>query len=752
MGVCLLALLILLAGFCLYLDSVVREKFEGKRFSLPAKVYARPLELFSGKELPASALHWELQRLGYRRVQQVRDAGQYSTAQNQFIIHSKAFTYWDGPQSAQLWSLTFSGGVLVALKNMRSGENQDLVRLEPLLIGGIYPDKNEDRELVRYQQLPQHFLDALIAVEDQRFYDHRGVDIRAIGRAFVTTVSGGGIQGGSTITQQLVKNFFLTPDRKLWRKFKEVLMALLLELHYEKNEILETYVNEVYFGQDRNRAIHGVALASQFYFGTSVEHMSLHQAALLVAMLKGPSIYHPRRNPENALQRRNVVLQELHQQQFISEAELREALAKPLGLSREHTIGTSLHPAFLDLVLRDLKKDYKESDLRSEGLKIFTTLDPYVQNIAEQSVKQRLSNFEQKRGLDSETLQAATIISAAQTGEIEALVGGRDTRLAGFNRAINAKRQVGSLLKPAIYLTALERSDDYSLASMLDDSPLTWQEPGIAPWQPNNYDNEFHDQIPLWLAFSKSYNVAAARLGLELGVEQVIATAQRLGIETPIPTYASSLLGTAPFSVLEVLQMYQTLAAGGFRIPLRSIREVLTVEGQPLKRYPLKVKQVVSSEAAYLMSYALAKVVDEGTGQRLKNTLSFPVAGKTGTTDDYRDSWFAGFSGDKVGVVWVGSDSSANTGLTGASGAMVLWGDIIAQVAQKPVRLQQPDGVVMLDTDKLSGRRYKRACSAGIALPFIPGTEPSEIVRCPKGKDGDGRMRRWMQRIFGGGR
>ena len=751
LGVLFLLLFILLAGFCVYLDAVVRDKFEGKRFSLPAKVYARPLELFSGKQLSTHALRWELKLLGYRQVVQVKDAGQYSAGQDQFLVYSKAFTYWDGPQSAQLWLLEFEGDTLRNIKNMRSGKSEDLVRLEPLLIGGIYPDKNEDRELVRYQQLPQYFLDALIAVEDQRFYSHHGVDFRAIGRAFVATVSGAGIQGGSTLTQQLVKNFFLTPDRKLWRKFKEVLMAVLLELHYEKQEILETYVNEVYFGQDRNRAIHGVALASQFYFGNSVEHISLHQAALLVAMLKGPSVYHPRRNPERALKRRNLVLQELYQQQLISEADYEQAVAKPLGLSREHNIGTSRYPAFLDLVLRDLKKDYQESDLRSEGLKIFTTLDPYIQNLAEQQLKQQLTRFEQRRGLEAKSLQGAVIISAAQTAEIEALVGGRDTRYAGFNRAINAKRQVGSLMKPAIYLTALEQSNRYSLATLLDDSPLSWQEPGIAPWQPNNYDNAFHDQVPLWQAFAKSYNVAAARLGLELGVDRVIDTAQRLGIESDIPPYASSLLGTAPFSALEVLQMYQTLAAGGFRIPLRSIREVLTVEGEPLKRYPLEVKQVVNSEAAYLINFGLAKVVDEGTGQGLKNKLSVPVAGKTGTTDDYRDSWFAGFSGDKVGVVWVGSDTPTDTGLTGASGALVLWGEIFAKVARKPVRLQQPEGVVMLDTHKQNGQRYKRKCSDGIALPFVAGTEPKESLRCPKGREGEGRVRRWMQRIFGAG-
>jgi len=750
LAISLLAFIVALFVYLVYLDAVVRDKFEGKRFSLPAKVYARPLELYVGKKIKPEVLEWELKLLRYSAVKNIKSSGQYSKSDERFLVYSKAFTFWDASESASLWQVELQDDVVVSIVDARSGNDRDLVRLEPLLIGGIYPDENEDRDLVRYEDLPRFFFDALVSVEDQRFYFHSGVDPKALARAFMVTVFGDGIQGGSTITQQLVKNFFLTPERSFSRKFKEMLMSLIIEMRYEKNDILEAYVNEVYFGQDRNRAIHGVALASDFYFGRSIEQMELHHAALLVAMLKGPAVYHPRRHPERALERRDVVLQEMYNQGFIAEWEYKKAKSMSLDLSEEDSVGTSRYPAFLDLVFRQLKQDYLEEDLRSEGLKIFTTLDPYVQSVAEKSLVSRLNTLEKKQGLETNVLQGALILSSAQTGEVEAVVGGRNPSYEGFNRALDAKRQVGSLLKPAIYLSALEKPNDYSLATLLDDSPLVWEAPGAPAWQPNNYDKEFHDYVPLWFAFAKSYNVAAARLGLELGVDTVIDTAQRLGIETEISPYASSLLGTSPLSVLEMTQMYQTLASGGFKIPLRSIREVLAIEGQPLKRYALEVEQVVKSEYAHLLHFALEKVVSEGTGKSLKQFLPLRVAGKTGTTDDYKDSWFAGFSGDKVGVVWVGSDSSINTGLSGATGAMTVWGDVFSQLAQKPVSESAPGNIVSITTDRDLGARVKDNCGNTIVLPYIAETEPKKAAKCfsNEGKK-DGKIRDWFRNFLG---
>lgn len=747
-----LALLMALAvaGFGLYLDHVVRDQFEGKRFALPARVYARPLELYVGLPLQPRHLQAELDMLGYARLRQPTSAGEYWQQNGEFIINVRPFDFWDGPQPDQRIRAVFRDGSLARLTDATSGAPLDLVRLDPVPIGGIYPGKNEDRQLIRLEQAPQDLVNALLAVEDQRFYSHHGVDPRGLARAVVATLSGQGVQGGSTITQQLVKNFFLTPERTLQRKATEMLMALLLELHYEKNDILETYLNEVYFGQDRTRAIHGVGLASQFYFNRNVEQLELHQSALLVAMLKGPSSYNPRQNPERALERRNLVLGEMRRQNMISQATYETTVQRPLDVSAKPNVGLSRYPAFLDLVLQQLRRDYDEQDLRTEGLRIFTTLDPTVQKTAEETLSTRLQALEAARGLPANTLEGAVIVTDRQTGEVQAVVGGRRARYEGFNRALDAQRQVGSLIKPAIYLTALEKPERYTLATLLDDGELVWQEPGMAPWKPNNYDNEFHGQVPLWRAFAKSYNVAAVRLGLELGVDQVADTARRLGVEKDIPEYASTLLGTINLTPLEVTQMYQTIATGGFRTPLRAIREVLTVDGDPLRRYGLSVDQAVQPAPAHLLATGLQQVVREGTGRGLDRYLpaSLNVAGKTGTTDDLRDSWFAGFTGDRVAVVWVGNDANQNTGLTGATGAMTVWGSMLAQLDPRPLVLQPVDGLEYVAVDPTSGAGTGEGCASALKLPFIAGSLPPVEIQCGTAGSTGSKIKRWFQGLF----
>jgi penicillin-binding protein 1B len=744
----LLAVAFAALGF--YLDLTVREQFEGKRFALPARVYARPLELFEGLHLQPRQLQAELDMLGYARLREASSAGEYWQQDNIFLIHIRPFAFWDGTQAAQTVRVELSGNQVVALSNAATGAPVDLARLDPIPIGGIYPGKNEDRRLIRLEQAPQSLVDALLAIEDKRYYQHHGVDIRGIARALVATLSGNGVQGGSTITQQLVKNFFLTPERTLRRKATEVVMALLLELRYDKNDILETYLNEVYFGQDQARAIHGFGLASQFYFNRSVEQLEPHQSALLVAMLKGPSLYNPRHNPERALERRNLVLAEMLRQSRLSVPEYEAAVSNPLDVSAKPNTGLSRYPAFLDLVLQQLRRDYADKDLRTEGLRIFTTLDPLVQKAAEDSLSYRLQALEAARGLAANTLEGAVVVTDRQTAEVQAVVGSRQARYQGFNRALQAQRQVGSLIKPAIYLTALERPADYTLATLLDDSQLTWQEPGMEPWQPENYDKKFHGHVPLWQAFAHSYNVAAVRLGLALGMPAVIDTVRRLGVERSLPTYASTLLGTVNLTPLEVTQMYQTIASGGFRTPLRAIREVLTVDGEPLKRYGLSVEQVVSPAPAYLLTTGLQHAVQDGTGRTLNRYLSpeIKAAGKTGTTDGLRDSWFAGFTGDRVGVVWVGSDSNRNTGLTGATGAMTVWGSTMEQLNPRSLILPLPEGLETAEIAHWAQDGDGPSCENAVELPFVTGSVPEAATRCDAKPSPAGKIKRWFNRLF----
>lgn len=697
--------------------------------------------------LKAGDFRTELDFLKYRPVPVPNSPGEYSQQNNIFTISVRPFHYWDGHQEAKRVRVKLRENQVIELTDLDTNTPLDLIRLDPLHIGGFFPGKGEDRKLIRLEQTPQHLIDALIAIEDQRYYSHRGVDPKAIARAITTLVSDERLQGGSTLTQQLVKNFFLTPERTLKRKFTEMLMALLLERRYEKDEILETYLNEVYFGQDKNRAIHGFGLASRFYFQRDIQQLELHQSALLVALLKGPAYYNPRKNPERALERRNLVVTEMARQGYISNEEAGAAKAQPLDVVPEPNLGQSQFPAFLDLVMRQLVRDYQEEDLRSEGLRIFTTLDPVIQKTAERSLSGRLDELERARGLEDNTLEGAIVITNIQNGEVTALVGGRHAQYQGFNRALDASRQIGSLLKPALYLAALAQPDKYTLASTLDDSPLTWEEPGIEAWEPQNYDREYHGDIPLWLALAESYNVAASRLGLEIGVDRVIASAKNLGITRELPSYASTLLGTVQLTPIEVTQMYHTIANGGFRVPFRSIREVLTMDGEPLNRYPLQIEQAASAASVYLITHGLQQVVREGTGKSLNNYLPAEInaAGKTGTTDDLRDSWFAGFTGDKVAVVWVGNDQNQSTGLTGATGALTVWGDMMAQLDPAPLAHQVPENITYAVVDKLTGQPT-RNCDEGLRLPFIVGSEPTNSVDCSGRKKNI--FKKWIDRIF----
>ncbi|MGE4544528.1 MAG: penicillin-binding protein 1B [Pedobacter sp.] len=736
-------------AYTVYLDFTIRARFEGKKFALPARVYARPLEIYPGLKLNLSALTAELALLGYRQTSLAQDPGTYRWRGQDLDLITRAFVFGDGTQAPISCTVSFTDGRVVALTKRDTHADLDLVRLDPALIGGIYPGENEDRVLVSLSEVPKSVVDALIAVEDRRFYSHHGIDPRGIARAVFMTVSGKSVQGGSTLTQQLIKNFYLTAERTVHRKLTEMVMALLLEMHYSKQDILETYLNEVYLGQDGNRAIHGFGLASSFFFDKPLPHLSLSEGALLVGMLKGPAYFSPRNHPKRALDRRNLVLSQMVEAGFITEQQCLAAKATPLGVVDRPSRGTSPYPAFLGLIHRQLQRDYRDEDLRSEGLQVFTTLDPQVQRVAEKALQERLSQLENARGLKSGILQGAVLVTATQDAEVQACVGGRVARFEGFNRALDAQRPIGSLIKPVVFLTALQHPSQYTLATLLDDGPLVLKQAGTEDWSPQNYDKQFHGRVPLLMALAHSYNVSTARLGLALGVAPIMANVQRLGVERELPVFASSLLGANALSPLEVTQVYQTIASGGFRTPLRAIREVLTAQGEPLQRYPLNVDQVIEPGPNYLLTNAMQAVVHEGTAQGLYNRLSpeLGIAGKTGTTDNYRDSWFAGFAGDRLGVVWVGRDDNESTGLTGASGAMGVWGDMMVALEPEPLLLAAPDNVEHVWIEPASGLLSAAGCPDAVELPFIVGSAPTDRAECGPRSLG-GSIKSWFKGIF----
>src|SRR5687767_7850026 len=753
----LLAVVLATAGFTLYLDVRVRSEFEGRRFALPARIYARPLELHAGLRIAPADVEDELRQLGYREAPPEGESGWYAKKEKGLEIALRPFVFWDGMQPAKRVSVGFEGGTVTLLRDAAGGELA-LARLEPLPIGGIYPAGNEDRVLVRLNDVPKQLVQALIAVEDRNFFSHPGFDPRAVARALWSLTSDK-VQGGSTITQQLVKNFFLTPERTLRRKFTELVMAVLLEAHYDKNEILETYLNEIYFGQDRDRAIHGVGLASQFYFGKDVQHLTPAESALLVGLIRGPAHYDPYRHPNRALERRNLVLREARDRGGITLEEYAVARAAGLGVSRKTGMGTSRYPAFLQLVHRQLRRDYDEADLRSEGLRIFTTLDPRVQDAAENALAKRLTQFDKERRFGQPGLEGAVVVTDPQSGEVQALVGGRDPRYRGYNRALDAARPVGSLLKPAIYLTALSDPGKYTLLTPIDDGPFIWKSHGAPDWEPANYDKKFHGVVPLRTALAQSYNAAAARLGTELGIERVIDNVRRLGVDRPLRPFASTLLGAVELSPLEVTQMYQTIASGGFRSPLRAIREVTTQEGRPLTRYPLAVEQVFAAEPIYLLAAAMQDVVRDGTGQSLKSFLppEIAVAGKTGTTDEQRDAWFAGFTGDRLAVVWVGYDDNRAARLSGAAAALPVWGDLMGALAPEPLAPQKPERIELVWIDPQSGLRGGTSCPGSQEVPFVQGSAPRDRAPCSGTMDAAveavgqtvEKAKGWFGRLFG---
>jgi penicillin-binding protein 1B len=724
--------LLALGAYMSYLDSVIRTQFEGKRWSLPARVYARPLELFPGMTLSADALADELELLRYRAVPQSDAPGTYTRHGNSFELFVRGFTFWDGTEPARRIKLTFKDKTLAEINSLDNESNTSLVRMEPVEIAGIYPAHAEDRILVKRDELPPVLVDSLIAVEDRTFYEHFGLDPKGIGRALVANLKAGRtVQGGSTLTQQLVKNFFLTNERTWQRKVTEALMALLVDWRYSKEEILEAYSNEVYLGQDGSRAIHGLGLASRFYFDRALAELDLHHIALLVGLVNGPSKYDPRRHPERALERRGLVLDVLLEQGLIGAEDAAVAKALPLDVSPDPPSGVSRYPAFLDLVQRQLQQDYRKEDLTTAGLQIFTSLNPQIQTVAEQAIQRRLPLLEHGRRQKGQ-LQAAAVVADTQTGEVLALVGGRDVRLAGFNRALDAKRSAGSLLKPAIYLTALELPEQYTLATLLDDTKPVVYSDGSKPWKPQNYDHRFHGRVMLRDALAHSYNVPAARLGLDLDVIQVIDTLQRLGIKQELKPYPSLLLGAVDVAPIEIAQMYETLASGGFRTPLRTIRAVTTVAGETLQRYSVSVEKVVEPGPAYLIINAMQRVVEAGTAQAINSALpkNLGIAGKTGTTDDYRDSWFAGFSGNRLGVIWVGRDDNQPTGLSGANGALPVWIEMMRKLEQEPLDLTPPPEVEIAQIDPRSGLLASKRCGSGLSLPFVTGSAPRSGSGC----------------------
>ncbi len=724
LGYALLALVLGFGLYLAYLNYLVGSRFEGDTWALPSRVYARALELYPGLLLEPDQLEYELELSSYLRVRQEPLPGQYRRLGESLEIHARGFEFASGAQPPRLLQVFFEAGRIDALTDSASGRDLSLFRLPPLMIGSYFPDSGEDRLLLGEKDIPPLLIDALIAVEDREFYRHFGLSPRAIGRALLANLEAGKtVQGGSTLTQQLAKNLFLTPRRTLLRKINEAFMALILELRFSKDAILTAYVNEVFLLQHNRIAVHGFRRASRMLFRRDVDHLQPHHVALLVGMVKGPSRYNPFTAPRPALERRNLVHKIMLEQGLIEAGEFAEASAAGLEIV-ERLPGINPFPAYLDLVKRQLQSAYTSDELSRRGLQVFTAFDPLLQRNLERGLADGLRRF------DRPELQSAVLIADYLNGEVLAMVGDRDTDYPGFNRALMAQRPIGSLIKPLLLYSLLQ--DDLTLASRVEDEPIRIRQSDGNIWEPRNFDRRLHGSMTLYQAFIRSYNLPFVGLGVDGGLERLADDLVKIRLLKHDIVYPSMLLGTSAMSAFEVAQMYQVIANNGYFAPLTTLRGVSDRRQRPLERVAIESYKLFDQARLIQVQRAMVGVTENGTADYLGERFpALTLAGKTGTTNEARDSWFVGFSSRLLGVVWLGRDDNRPIGLSGSSGALRVWADVMARQGIESFRLSRDDSLAWRRIDPVDGGWVKQSCANGVLLPFPSGREPKRRSSCP---------------------
>ena len=720
----------LVGPYGIFLDTVVAARFE--QFSAqPSRVYARSLRLAPGERLDAASFELELKAARYQAAVPPLKAGTYRRKGERFELVTRAFNSAQGAVAEQSIAVELRGSRIAKVVDAVSAKPIALALLDPARIATLYGPNQKEQRNVPITEVPALLSATLKAVEDQHFDHHIGLDFGAIARAFwVNTRSGEVVQGGSTLTQQLARHLFLNRRQNLERKVREAVLTLVIERRYSKAQILEAYLNEVYLGQQGAQAVHGVAAAAEFYFGHDLSALSVAETALLVGMIKGPSLYEPRRRPKVAQARRAVVLNVMLESGLIDKAQHASALKAPLGIKDSAPLARNRYPAFLDLVREQLQQQFPDSALRTQGLNIHTTLSPSAQILAERAVVERLKAL----GKPAAALQAALVLTDTRNGAIEAVVGGRDPNVQGFNRALLARRPIGSLVKPFVYLLALAQPQRWSLMSPLDDSAISLKLPNGTTWKPANNDRREHGQVPLIDALARSYNLASVRLGLEVEVAKVRTLLQALVPGLEVAPNPSLLLGAVELSPLQVAQAYQYLAADGRPLALYAVDSVLDLEGKPLSRQPVVPAPNAAFAAVRLLGFALQETAKTGSAQDLSKLGlgHLKVAGKTGTSNDQRDSWFAGYTGRHLAIVWLGTDDNSQTSYYGATGAMRVWAGLFAKLPSEPLdlKLEQQADLELAHVDLMQQMQLQAGCPDVRQLPFVAGFAPAMQTDC----------------------
>jgi penicillin-binding protein 1B len=717
-----------------YLAGQVDARFSARRWSIPSKVYSDTMLLYPGQRLNLPLLQEKLRQMGYREVSgPPARQGEKQTSQNGLrlnIFLKDLKTPWINRPGFSV-QIEFKENTISSLRRHGDGSPLPLLEIEPEEIMLFFGRERERRQLVAIGQIPEHVIQAVLAAEDNRFYEHWGIDPRGILRAMMANLRHGGIrQGGSTITQQLAKNYFLTPDRNLTRKFKEVVLAFTMEWKYTKAEILEIYLNEIYLGQKGSAAINGIGEAAYFYFGKPVSELSLTEAATIAGLIKGPNKYSPYVDKAACRTRRNQVLATMQRKGWISDPVLQTQLKAPV-----ETVGYSVYgkkaPYYIDYLTQQLEALYKPEDLAALGLSIFTTLDSMVQLAAEKALSAGLQRLEDKipghkdRSADSR-LQGAVVVIQPKTGHILAMVGGRNYSESQFNRITQARRQPGSAFKPFVFLTGL---DKFTPIDMLSNQPKTYAVDGQV-WEPKNFEPDAPPVVTLRQAIENSYNLATVDLAMQIGLDPIIDTATRFGFTTALQPYPSLALGAFEVLPLELARAYSVFAAEGIMTFPLALKAVSDENGQVLEQRQLKIGRLIPAANAFLMNTLLQGVIDSGTGRSLKNFgINWPVAGKTGTTNNYRDAWFIGYTPDILALVWVGFDNGDPIKATGAGAALPIWAELMKaiphHVSANPFRM--PDGIVKRFVCADEGKAIvSKNCRRPYQEFFLAENEPPE--------------------------
>ena len=697
----------------------------------PLRLYSGPFLLQPNLSLVQSRLLERLQRLGYRQVKVTQAPGDYQLTEEALTVYLHPQP--EGYVGATMVRLPLDQGRVTDVLSPLEGTPLFSIFLEPELLSGVRGESRQVREWIPLAQIPPLIIETVLTIEDRRFYSHFGIDPIAVGRAiWANFTKGGVVQGGSTITQQLAKNLFYSPQRTMGRKFKEALAALVLEVKYTKQNILESYLNEIYLGQAGFVSIYGMSEAAHRYFGKTLEQLTVDEVAMVAGLIKGPNSYAPTKHPELAKQRRDVVLRRLKEIGLLTEEAWNRAVKEPVRVTPPEDVLTDA-PYFVDAVLREVE----EAGVVPipEGSRIDSTLDPMIQQAATEALEKGLAKLEKTYSHLSnspEPMQGAVVVLDPKNGSVLALVGGRDYRRSQFNRAIQARRQPGSLFKPFVYLAALEAAREgqvgqLTAASLLADEPVTF-ESGTGPWSPQNYDKQFHGPITVRSALEQSLNVPAVQAAKTVGTKPIVQLLHRLGVTSAIGDDLSSVaLGSSSVSLLEITAAYGAIANGGIAVKPTAVRSTRDRQGDMVWNTIPNREQATSPQGAYVLTSLLEGVIQRGTASKAKVLgLQGTVAGKTGTTDGYRDAWFVGYTSDVVIGVWVGFDDERSLRLTGSQAALPIWMDLARRVIPPNVpAFVMPSGVVTRDIDPKTGQLATFQCPERVSEVFIEGTEPS---------------------------